>query len=72
MHKTSSKRNQVSSDFSPSISNDTKKRKLETVNQQLLNSGSSCINTDGYELAKLCKENAMPSTDVMKLGRYSL
>ena len=69
MHKTSSKRNQVSSDFSPSISNDTKKRKLETVNQQLLNSGPSCINT---ELVKLCKENTMPSTDVMKLGRYSL
>ena len=70
MHKSSSKNNQVVSVASPSNNNETKKRKLETVNPQLLNSGSTCTNTGGCGLVKICKQNSMPHTDVMKLGEY--
>ena len=71
MHKNTSKHNQVSSVISPSNTNDTNKIKLETVNHQTENSGSRCTNNISHKIVKICKENAMPSTDVMKLGEYS-
>ena len=72
MHKSTSKRNQVSSDVSTSYDNDAKKRKLETVKQQLQNSCPSCTNTGGSELVKMCKEKVMLFTDVDQLSEFSL
>ena len=71
MHKTTSKRNQVSSVVSPSNSNDVKKRKLETVNNETQNIVSICTNNVRRKIVNFCKENAMLSTDVTKLGEYS-
>ena len=68
MHKTTSKRNQVSPIVSPSSSNDVKKRKLETVIKNIV---SICTNNVKRKIVNSCKENAMSSTDVMKLGEYS-
>ena len=71
MHKNASKRNQVSWVISPSNSNDTNQRKLETVNYETQNSGSLCTNNIRHKIVNLCKENTMLSTDVTKLGEYS-
>ena len=71
MHKTTSKRNQVSSVVSPSNSNDVKKRKLETVNNETQNIVSIFTNNVRRKIVNLCKENVMPSIDVTKLGEYS-
>ena len=67
MHKTTPKRSlTLSSAVSSSISNDRKKRKLETANQ--LGSGSPCTNTGSHSLVNLCKGNVMLYPDAVKLG----
>ena len=68
MHKNNFKHNQVSSVIRPPNRNDTKKRKLEAVNYETQNSSSLCTNNITHKIVNLSKENAMPSTDVMKLG----
>ena len=71
MHKNTSKHNQVSSVISPSNSNDAIKRNPDTVNYETQNVGSICTININYNIVNLCKENAMPHADIMKLGEYS-
>ena len=71
MHKSTFKLNQVSSVVSPSNSNDVKKKKLETVNNATKNIVSICTKNVSRKIVNSYKENAIPSTDGMKLGEYS-
>ena len=66
MNKSSSSHDKVSLVTSSSNTNDTKRRKIKTVNHQLTSSGSSSTN----KFVELCKGNSMYPADVTKLGEY--
>ena len=70
MHKSSLKHNKASLVVSSSNWNDTKRRKIEIDNHQLLNTGSSFANTGYHNIIELCKGNSTYHTDVNKLGEY--
>ena len=66
MNTSTSKHNQVPSVVSPSNTNETKARKLETGNHQILNDGSS--NTGSGKFVEFCKESTMCLSNVGQLG----
>ena len=63
MHKSSLKHNKALLVVSSSNINDTKRRKIETDNHQLLNTGC-------HFFIEFCKGNSMYHTDLSKIGKY--
>ena len=64
MCKNTSKHKQAALELSLLKSHDEKKRKPKGLDQKSVHSGSSCTNTKGHDLVKICKGNIIQQNEV--------